>query len=162
MSILAYPKHNFVIEFTNGQATPINDFTVSSSGYLKHICLKMINRNYTSQNGRACLLVLANESGELVSQSEFINYADIGRAENSEDYWHTKVRFDFPETGLTVGGYYLLAVYQESYEGTLDSFIGYCLDYNFQINQSSLANHPFHNARLAAEIYLLKDYYDFD
>lgn len=162
MTVLAYPKHQFVIEVTDDEVTPIMNFQLSLSGYLKHITVKMINRNYTSLNGRACLLVLANVSGGLVSQSQWVNYSDIAMADSADDYWHTKVRFDFPETGVSEGAYYLLAIYQENYDGLTNEFIGYCLDYNYPVNETSLPNHPFDNARLAAEIFLLRDYYDFN
>lgn len=162
MSILAYPQHQFVIEISNDEITNIMNFQLSLSGYLRHICVKMIRRNYSSSNGRARLLVLQDASHGVVSQSDWVNYSEIEKADNPEDFYHTKIRFDFPDTGLTTGVNYLLAIYQEDYEGSLAEYIGYCLDYNFPVNETSLPNHPFDNSRLAAEIFLMRDYYDFN
>lgn len=162
MSIEVYPKHQYAIEISSGELTPISTFIPSFDGYIKHMRVKMLNRNFPCTYERAKLVIMANASMGFVCESDWVNYADIGRAESAEDYWHSFVRFDFAESALSSGSAYLIGIYQENYNRSFDgSFVGYCLDYNYPINQTSDTNHPFTSPRLAAEIYLLKDYYDF-
>lgn len=162
MSIREYPKHQFSIEIENDETISLLRFAPSFSGYLKHIRVKMLAKNYSSLNGRARLVVMSDDESVVIGQSEFINYKDITKPEDTNKYWHTFVRFDFPELALTKDVKYKLGIFQEDYELSKTSSMSYCLDYNYPVNQTSLVNNPFTNPRLSAEIYMLKDYYEFE
>jgi len=159
MSIKGYNKFQYTIEVTNDELTTVMQYTPSFSGYLKHMRVKMIKRNY-SGTGRAKICIVSN--GLVVGQSDWVNYADIESAPIADDYWFSYVRFDFPETALLENSVYTIALYQESYTSQEDAFTAYTLDYRFPINESSIPNDVPANVVLAAEIYLLRDYYDFD
>lgn len=165
MSIKQYPKHQFIVE-VDGQSNLLH-FIPSFSGYVKNIRVKMIKRNYPDCAGSAVINILANareEAGneKIVATSSIVYYNDIANAPNAADYYHAFVRFDFGENLLLSGKEYTLSIVQSDYIPLEDSFVGYCLDYDYPVNQTSGSNSALNNMRLAAEIYLLRDYYEFD
>jgi hypothetical protein len=170
MSIKTYPAHQFVVEFdTDYYESPLFYITPSFSGYLKHIRLKMMKRNAVNSNGRAIIVIWSiGDNADFsynkcfICMSSEVKYNDIGNAINENDYYHTFVRFDFDEETLVAGKKYGINIYSYDYVLPENGFVGYCLDYNFPVNQTSKPNSPFTNARLAAEIYMMKDYYDFE
>ena len=161
MSILQYPKHQFIFKLNNNELTDVMKFTPSESGYLKHIRLKVIVKDYDSILGRSKLIVRAISTGSILDESNWVDYSSVSKATTGK-LWHSFIRFDFNELALKDGVQYQLSLYQENAEEISGGYFGYCLDYNFLVNQTSIPNHVRPNARLSAEIYLLRDYYEFE
>lgn len=160
MSIKQYPKHQFTVEITNDESTYMMDYAPSFTGYLVNMRVKIIRKNYASGNGRAKIIIKANNSNVTISESAWVNYADI-EAAGVDEYWHSWVRFDFNNVPVVSGLNYEISIYQESADDMASGFLAYCLDYNFPVNTPASANNPFSNVRLAAEMFITKDYYEF-
>jgi hypothetical protein len=161
MSIREYPKHQFTVEITNDESTYMMDYAPSFSGYLTAMRVKIIRKNYPSGNGRAKIIIRPNNSSVTISESSWINYSDIEAAE-TDKYWHSWIRFDFDYVPVISGLNYEISIYQESADDMTSGYLAYCLDYNYPVNTPASANNPFSNVRLAAEMYIKKDYYEFD
>jgi hypothetical protein len=158
MSIRQYPKHQFVVDLVNDTETDILRVFPSFKGYLCNARLKIVKKNYIG-GGRAKIILRHVGSDVVISESNWVNYDDIGI---DLDFYHSLVRFDFDDIAIRNGIEYQLSIFQES-AGAMDdnSFFGYSLDYNFPVNQHSGDDNPLNNLRFACELFMKKEYYEF-
>lgn len=155
MTIRTYAKHGFFFQLENDLDQNVMYFTPSEKGFLCNIRAKILRKNY-SGNGSVKMRVYVEN--KLVASSYEIPYSSITNGQ----FYYSWVRFDFNDVPLTTRQY-TLSMYQTGTDVMTDaSFVAWQLEHNFRINTQSPVTSPFEQGILAAEIYLKKDYYEFD
>jgi hypothetical protein len=155
MSIKAYAKKGFFFSLENDLEQTVMYFTPSFKGELHAMRLKALKKDYS---GSGSVKALVYSGSTLIAESSVIPYASIA----DEAFYYTLLRFDFADIPITTREYTLKMLQTGADAMTDSSFLFWQLEHNFRINTQSPLTTPFEKAILAAEIYIKRDYYEFD
>ena len=155
MSIKTYAKHGFFFELENDTEQTVMYVTPSFKGVLCNLRAKILRKDY-SGNGSVKALIYSD--GNLLGESSIVQYADI----TNEPFYYAYIRFDFDEIPISTRQYTVKMLQTGADAMTINSFVGWQLEHNFRINIQNPVTSPFTQGILAAELYIKRDYYEFD